>query len=92
MESKSFWIREKPKMFRLRDLKNGLYQIHSEKHGKAYEGTPKLLFLTAVQLGIRQRDLVLAVRTLQKNNDDYAEFSDSGSLLYTKKDSSWKPS
>lgn len=70
-------------MFRLRDLKNGLYQIH-KKGGPAYEGTPRTLFETAIKLGVQEQSLVLAVNHLQELNRDYADFSPNGALLYTR--------
>lgn len=71
-------------MFRLRDLKNGLYQIHKTK-GPAFEGTPRSLFHQAMKMGIPERQLTRAVTDLQNYNDDYADFDDSGVLKYTKK-------
>lgn len=71
-------------MYRLRDLKNGLYQIHSSRHRPAYEGTPKSVFALAVQIGVQQDDLVYAVNFLNKNGHDYADFDDSGRFLNTK--------
>lgn len=64
-------------MFRLRDLKNGMYQIHKTK-GPAYEGTPYSIFQEAVKLGVKQEDLVLATHTLKETGYDYADFNDSG--------------
>lgn len=69
-------------MFRLRDLKNGLYQIH-KKDGPAFEGTPMSIFQEAVKLGVKQEDLVLAAHSLKEKNHDYADFTDSGRLKLT---------
>lgn len=85
MESKSFSTNGGDrKMFRLRDLKNGLYQIHKEK-GPAYEGTPMSIFTQAVRMGIVQKELIAAVHMLTKNQDDYADFNDYGRLKFTRK-------
>lgn len=83
MESRNFSIGVND-MFRLRDLKNGLFQIH-KKNGPAYEGTPRVLFTKAVQLGLPETELSTAVNQLNVYKDDYADFSGSGKLLYTKK-------
>ena len=71
-------------MFRLRDLKNGLYQIH-KKNGPAYEGTPKLIFKRAVQLGVVEEELTAAVTQLTYYGHDYADFGVYGRLMWTKK-------
>lgn len=67
-------------MFRLRDLKNGLYQIH-KTNGPAYEGTPFSIFKEAVKLGVVQQELLIAVDFLKKNKHDYAEFNDYGRFI-----------
>ena len=72
-------------MFRLRDLKNGFFQIHKQG-GPAFEGTPRLLFDKAVMLGIKPQELAYAVQELQKKDDDYAEFGINGTFIFTKKD------
>lgn len=75
-------------MFRLRDLKNGLYQIHSKKSGMGYEGTPVTIFKTALKLGVSKADLRKAVNHLFVNNEHYADFDASGLLLTTVKETS----
>ncbi len=72
-------------MFRLRTLKNGLYQIHS-KTGQAYEGTPRSVFTTAIKMGVKEQELTYAVQQLEERNDDYADFGNFGKFLYTKRD------
>lgn len=72
-------------MFRLRDLKNGLYQIHSSSHTKAYEGTPMSVFAQAVKMGVQQRELIAAVNNLTKLGHDYADFNDYGRLVKTQR-------
>lgn len=71
-------------MYRLRDLKNGLYQIHKEDAG-AYEGTPISIFTQAVKWGVVQKELIVAVNKLQNENHDYADFNHYGRLRWTKK-------
>lgn len=64
-------------MFRLRDLKNGLYQIHMTS-GPAFEGTPRSIFHKAINLGVKEQALVKAVNLINLNNYDYADFYSSG--------------
>lgn len=71
-------------MYRLRDLKNGFYQIHC-KNGKAFEGTPKSLFDKALEMGVYQQDLLIAVQTMMKLSHDFADFNEQGRLKYTRK-------
>lgn len=66
-------------MFRIRDLKNGFYQVH-KKNGPAFEGTPNILFKKAVELGIQEKELVYAVLRLGNENNDYADFDNDGRL------------
>lgn len=75
-------------MFRLRDLKNGMYQIHSKKSGIGYEGTPITIFKTALKLGVSSQDLTKAVNHLYVNGEHYADFDASGLLLATVKETS----
>jgi hypothetical protein len=83
MESRSFWIKGS-KMFRLRDLKNGFYQIH-KKNGQAFEGTPTPILQAAIKMGVSQNDLIAATLQLQKDNKDYADFNEYGRLRYCKR-------
>ena len=71
-------------MFRLRDLKNGMYQIHKE-NGGAFEGTPMSIFTQAVKWGVVEKELVQAVHILDKQNHDYADFNNYGRLKWTKR-------
>jgi hypothetical protein len=72
------------KMFRLRDLKNGLFQIH-KSNGPAFEGTPRSLFAQAVKMGIPERELSKAVNALHTYHDHYADFDDYGNFKYSKR-------
>jgi hypothetical protein len=72
-------------MYRIRDLKNGLYQVHSKRHNQAFEGTPKTLFEKAISLGIKPMELSKAVHDLKQHSFDYAEFGDNGIYMYSKK-------
>lgn len=71
-------------MFRLRDLKNGMYQIHKE-NGGAFEGTPLSIFQQAVKWGVVQKELIIAVNELKEKQHDYADFNDYGRLKWTKR-------
>lgn len=71
-------------MFRLRDLKNGFYQIH-KKNGPAFEGTALSIFQEAVKMGVGQSDLVYAAHKLKERGHDYADFESNGKLKHTKK-------
>lgn len=71
--------------FRIRDLKNGLYQVHTRKGGQAYEGTPRSLFAKAIELGIKEEHLAKAVVIMSEKNHDYADFSPTGYMMATKK-------
>lgn len=71
-------------MFRLRDLKNGMFQIH-KKNGPAFEGTPFSIFKEAVKMGVVQKDLIFAVNELKVQNHDYADFNDYGRFRFTKR-------
>lgn len=66
-------------MFRLRDLKNGLYQIH-KTNGPAWEGIPQKVFEEAVKMGIQFPELQWAVRRLSMEHCDYADFNKDGKL------------
>lgn len=71
-------------MYRLRDLKNGLFQIH-KKSGEAWEGTPKILFNKAMNLGVPEGELTKAVHRLTATGDDYADFESDGRFKFTSK-------
>lgn len=72
-------------MFRLRLLRNGLYQIHSARHINSYEGTPTVIFKKAIQLGIQEKELAKAVNEILEFRMDYANFSAAGKLIATKR-------
>lgn len=84
MVSKSFWNKGRDDMFRLRILKSGLFQIH-KLNGRAFEGDPRSILDKAVKMGVQKEDLTYAIDELQKYHHDYADFSVSGRLLWTKK-------
>lgn len=73
-------------MFRLRDLKNGLYQIHSSMHRDGYEGVPRSIFPAATHMGVQTNALLVAVRELQATGKDYADFNQNGQLIELGKD------
>lgn len=73
-----------PGQVRLRDLKNGTYQLHSKKHG-ALEGDLHPVFWEAVNWGVSASELTHAIEELTKKGDDYAEFGMLGSFLFTAK-------
>jgi hypothetical protein len=83
MESRSFG-NVGGKMFRLRDLKNGLFEIHKSS-GEAWQGTPKILFNKAMQLGVPEPELTKAVHRLTASGDDYADFERDGRFKMTAK-------
>lgn len=68
--------------FRLKDLKNGMFQIHSKKFG-AYEGTLRPILDTAMRWGINCNELKYALEDLIKGYD-YSEFGIFGGYLYSK--------
>jgi hypothetical protein len=70
--------------YRLRDLKNGQYQIH-QQNGQAFEGTWELIDLMAQEMGVDPLSLVIARKELTDNNDDYAEFGIYGTFLFTRR-------
>jgi hypothetical protein len=86
MEFGSYSIDGNWKMFRLRDLKNGKYQIHSTTHHQAFEGTPKSIFATALKMGVKKTALFIAFNELHSRDHDYADFGTNGFLLRTGKD------
>lgn len=66
----------------LKDLKNGLYQIHSEYNG-AFEGTISAIFKRIKKWGINENDFIYATRLLKETGDIYADFGIFGRFLYT---------
>lgn len=61
-------------MYRLRDLKNGKYQIHV-KNGEAFEGTTAAILEKCVMdLGFDVNEVEDAMIDLHVGNFDYAEF------------------
>lgn len=72
-------------MYRLRDLKNGLWQIHVS-NGPAYEGTFSKIYRECVRLGLPHKEIEDAVVELRNNEDDYAEFGVFGTFMFTMRD------
>ena len=73
------------RVYRLRDLKNGLFQIHVSD-GPAYEGAQDVIIAAAINMGLDYDDLKFAVFELETTNHDYAEFGIFGRFIYTAKD------
>lgn len=80
-----------PGQVTLRDLKNGLYQIHSAKHG-AFKGALNSTFWEAVKWGVEAKELNYAVKHLAESGDDYADFGVFGSFIFSSKNSDQKVS
>jgi len=72
--------------YRLRDLKNGHFQIH-KSNGPAFEGPKHLIAFKAQEMGIEDGELYIAFDELNKTGDDYAEFGIFGKFMFTQKDS-----
>jgi hypothetical protein len=72
-------------MYRLRDLKNGLYQIHV-MDGAAFEGPVGPIFKKCVELGLRPAEVEEALCDLTRLNHDYAEFGVFRHYIFTAKD------
>lgn len=72
-------------MFRIRDLKNGLYQVH-KKNGPAFEGELKQIAKKGKYMGINIDHMLMAIEKLCLNDHDYADFNDKGLLIYTQLD------
>lgn len=68
--------------YRMKDLKNGNYQIHSEHHG-AFEGTLGPIFKKAVEIGVETSSVEKAVREMSRLNHKVAEFGISGIFMFT---------
>lgn len=68
--------------YRIRDLKNGLYQIHASE-GKAFEGTIQHIFAIGLAWGLDEEDMIAAVMEMTDNGHDYAEFGRYGRLIFT---------
>lgn len=72
-------------MYRLRDLKNGSYQIHVA-NGTAFEGSLKAIVKKCVELRLRLPEVQEAIIELHRLNHDYAEFGVFGTFMYTMQD------
>ena len=71
--------------YRMRDLKNGSYQIHSTNDG-AFEGTVTQIFAIGLQWGLNEEDMIQAVLEMEELGHDFAEFGTMGRLIFTGKD------
>lgn len=67
--------------FRLKMMSKGIFQIHSKS--SSFEGTKKIIFEKAVELGCIRKELDLAVEEMNKMGHDCAEFGIGGSFMYT---------
>jgi hypothetical protein len=76
-------------MYRLRDLGNGLFQIHVQD-GPAFEGNEDMIFVAAQELGVHGPDLKIAKYEMRKMGHDHANFGIYGRFLYTGLDSKKK--
>ena len=74
-------------MFRLKDLKDGRFQVHAH-NGAAFEGTEEAITIAAEELGMHPADVILAKEEMRKLGHDYAEFGIRGRFLYTVADRS----
>lgn len=72
-------------MYRLRDLKNGKYQIHVN-NGPAFEGTMKVIVKKCVELKLHLDEVEEAIVDLSRLGHDYAEFGVFGHYMYTLRD------
>lgn len=68
-------------MYKLKKLHNGLFQIHSAKHPKAYEGTPKSIFQMAITMGVEEKELFVALGEMDRNYHDWAHFGVLGRFI-----------
>lgn len=71
--------------YRLRDLKNGAYQIHCGD-GTAFEGPELAITKACVELGIQESEVQYAKTEMRKFNHDWANFGVNGTFLYTGRD------
>jgi hypothetical protein len=81
MQTPSFQ-RQTFRTYQLRDLKNGLYQIH-ETEGKAYEGNLQQILAIALLWKLDENDVVEALMQMTDHGHDYAEFGTVGRLIFT---------
>lgn len=82
-----FYHNKTNKSFRIRDLKNGLYQIHFYDGSVALEGGLEAMFRIILKKNIAWAELEEAVLEMNRNDDDYAEFGMLGTFLFSAKDS-----
>lgn len=72
-------------MYRLRDLKNGKFQIHV-KDGEAYEGTLNMILRQCLKIGLDLNEVETAILELEFMGHDYAEFGVFGTFMYSMMD------
>ena len=68
--------------YRLKDLGNGLFQIHSKNYG-AFEGTPGTICKKVVSMGVKETELSRAVNRMSRDSSTMADFDANGNLLVT---------
>lgn len=71
-------------MYRLRDLKNGKYQIHA-MDGAAYEGDVRPIFKKCIELGLNPAEVEEAILDMKRQNHDYAEFGVFKTYIFSAK-------
>lgn len=72
-------------MYRIRDLKNGKFQIHSFD-GKAFEGNLKAILKKCDDFRLTYSEVEDALVDLRIKNHDIAEFGINGTYMFTYKD------
>lgn len=72
-------------MYRLRDLKNGQYQIHVQ-NGPAFEGTWLAISTIGEDCGVDPSEMEVAKQALADSGHDFASFGINGTFMYTSLD------
>ncbi len=78
-------IRKPAGPFRLRDLKDGNYQIHSTRG--AFEGPKEMILRKTLELGIISTELEFAIGDMYRRDHNTAEFGVCGTFIYSHNDS-----
>lgn len=73
------------KSCRIRDLKNGKYQIHFYS-GEAFEGSLQQITRLALRKALEFKSFENAIVEMEQTGNTYAEFGIFGTLLYTAQD------
>lgn len=71
--------------YRFRVVSSNRYQVH-QKGGAAFEGDATEIIKKALELGMSQKYLIVAVNELHKCEHEYADFDRAGTLMYTRKE------